>query len=72
MEALREIRTVKNGEITIKLPDDFNETEVEIFILPANRDKKLEDDIIEALEEVKMMKEGKLPEKSAQDLLSEL
>ena len=72
MEALREVRTVKNGKITIKLPDDFNETEVEIFILPANRDKKLEDDIIEALEEVKMMKEGKLPEKTVQDLLSEL
>jgi hypothetical protein len=39
MEALREIRKVKNGEITIKVPDDFNETEVEILILPLNGDK---------------------------------
>jgi hypothetical protein len=48
MEALREIRKVKNGEITIKVPDDFNETEVEILILPLNRDKdeKLEDDVV--------------------------
>jgi hypothetical protein len=74
MEALREIRKVKNGEITIKVPDDFNETEVEVLILPLNRDKdeKLEDDVVEALKEVKMMREGKLPEKSARNLLSEL
>lgn len=39
MEALREIRKVKNGEITIKVPDNFNETEVEILIFPFNRDK---------------------------------
>jgi hypothetical protein len=74
MEALREIRKVKNGEITIKVPDHFNETEVEVLILPLNRDKdeKLEDDVLEALKEVKMMREGKLPEKSARNLLSEL
>ena len=48
MEALREIRKVKNGEITIKVPDNFNETEVEILIFPFNRDKdeKLEDEAL--------------------------
>lgn len=72
---------MKNREVTIKLPEELNETEVEILILPLNRDKdltnkieekKVENDIIEALEEVKMMRDGKQPEKSARDLLSEL
>jgi hypothetical protein len=53
MEVLREIRKVKNGEITIKVPDNFNETEVEILILPFNRDKdeKLENDITVPIQE---------------------
>jgi hypothetical protein len=80
MEVIREIRKVSSKELTIKLPDDFVETEVEILILPLNRDSRLskkkevevEEDIKEAMNEVKMMREGKLPEKSAQELLSEL
>jgi hypothetical protein len=80
MEAIREIRKVSGKELTIKLPDDFVETEVEILILPLNRDSRLSkkkevevgEDIKEAMSEVKMMREGKLPEKSAQELLSEL
>lgn len=78
MEVFREIRRVKNRELTIKLPDDFKDTEVEILILPAHRDsdsskkKELEDDIIEALQEVKQIREGKQPEKTARELLREL
>ena len=81
MEVVRELRKVKGKELTITLPDDFMGTEVEILILPLNRDssastknkaKEIEEDIIEAMNEVKMMREGKLPEKSARELLNEL
>lgn len=81
MEVVREIREVKSRELIITLPDDFLETEVEILVLPLNRNPqtareepkpKLEEDIVEAVKEVKMIKEGKLPGKSARDLLSEL
>ena len=34
MEAIREIKKVISNEITIKLPDDYNNKEVEIIILP--------------------------------------
>ena len=33
--------------------------------------KQVEDDIIEALKEVKMIRDGKMPKKSARDLLKE-
>ncbi|MCK4764597.1 MAG: hypothetical protein KAW12_20525 [Candidatus Aminicenantes bacterium] len=78
MEFIREIRSVTGREVTITLPEDFKETEVEILILPAHRDvdrndkNKLEEDIIEALQEVKNIREGKAPEKTARELLSEL
>ncbi len=81
MEVVREIREVKSRELTITLPDEFLETEVEILVLPLNRDSRstgknrkpnVEEDIIEAVKEVKMIREEKLPGKSARDLLSEL
>ncbi|MCP5104162.1 MAG: hypothetical protein GY950_12320 [bacterium] len=81
MEFLREIRKVEGSELTIKVPDEFKETEVEILILPLDRDsdseskistRELKKDITEALDEVKMIREGKLPEKTARELLSEL
>ena len=77
MEFLREIRKVEGSEVTIKVPDDFKETEVEILIFPLNRDsdsekkisgRELEKDITEALDEVKLIRDGKLPEKTAREL----
>ena len=42
MQALRNIYTVKNHQITIDLPKDFNHSSVEVIILPAQKknDKK--------------------------------
>ncbi len=34
MNAIRQIKEVKSGAITIDLPDDFSAKKVEIFILP--------------------------------------
>lgn len=34
MEAIREIQKVKNGQVLINLPDHFENSEVEIIILP--------------------------------------
>lgn len=34
MNAIRQIKEVKAGEITIDLPDGFSAKKVEIFILP--------------------------------------
>jgi hypothetical protein len=80
MEVVREIRKVSGRELTIELPEDFVDAEVEILILPVNRDFRssqkseveVKEDITEAMNEVSMMREGKLPEKSARELLSEL
>jgi hypothetical protein len=83
MEFVREIRRVNEREFKIKLPDSFKYTDVEVLILPLNKDsvstdrgkvkkRKVEKDIIEALTEVKMMRDGSLPEKGARELLNEL
>jgi len=42
MQALRNIYTVKNNQITIDLPKGFNHSSVEVIILPAQKknDKK--------------------------------
>lgn len=80
MEIVREIRKVSGRELTIELPEDFVDAEVEILILPFNRDFRssqkseveVKEDITEAMNEVKMMREGKLPGKSARQLLSDL
>lgn len=34
MQALRQVHKVKNGIVTIDLPDDFDAQEVEVIILP--------------------------------------
>lgn len=41
MEAIRKIVTVKNHQINITLPDDFNAEEVEVIILPKQDDFKI-------------------------------
>lgn len=38
MEAIRQFVTVKNHQINITLPDDFNAEEVEVIILPKQND----------------------------------
>lgn len=38
MEAIRKIVTVKNHQINITLPSDFNAEEVEVIILPKQND----------------------------------
>lgn len=38
MKAIRKIVTVKNHQINIILPDDFNAEEVEVIILPRQDD----------------------------------
>ncbi len=81
MNVVREVRKIYGRELTIMLPEDFQEKEVEILVLPFNRGsrlktgKKVEEvkaDIVEAMSEVKMMREGKIPEKSAREMLNEL
>lgn len=37
MEAIRQFVKVKNGQVNVVLPDDFNAEEVEIIILPASK-----------------------------------
>ena len=41
MEAIRKIVTVKNHQINITLPDDFNAKEVEVIILPKQDDYEI-------------------------------
>ena len=81
MNVIRKVRKIHGRELKIRLPEDFLEKEVEILVLPLNRDSRLpswieeeeiEEDVVEAMSEVKLMKEGKLPEKSARELLNEL
>lgn len=38
MEAIRQFVTVRNHQINITLPDDFNAEEVEVIILPKQND----------------------------------
>ena len=39
MEAIRQIVSVKNQSVTIKLPEDFLADEVEVIILPVRNDE---------------------------------
>lgn len=44
MEVIREIKTIKNKELIINLPDDFLNKEVEIIIAPLLEKNKIEKD----------------------------
>lgn len=44
MEVIREIKTIKNKELIINLPDDFLNKEVEIIIAPLLEKSKIEKD----------------------------
>jgi hypothetical protein len=45
MDAIREIKHVKGNKITINVPDEFVEKDVEVIVLPLDEeDKKSEDD----------------------------
>jgi hypothetical protein len=50
MEAIRKIVTVKNHQINITLPDDFNAEEVEVIILPKQDDFDLTDEMKKTLD----------------------
>lgn len=50
MEAIRKIVTVKNHQINITLPDDFNAEEVEVIILPKQDDFELTDEMKQTLD----------------------
>ncbi len=50
MEAIRQFVTVKNRQINITLPDDFNAEEVEVIILPKHDDFVLTDTMKEILQ----------------------
>lgn len=50
MEAIRRIVTVKNHQINITLPDDFNADEVEVIILPKQDDFELTDEMKQILD----------------------
>lgn len=50
MEAIRQYVTVKNHQINITLPDDFNAEEVEVIILPKQDDFELTDEMVAFLE----------------------
>ncbi len=39
MEAIRKFVKVKNNQITITLPEDYNGDEVEVIILPKNEEE---------------------------------
>ena len=41
MEAIREIVKVKNRQVIINLPDDFNADEVEVIILPSTKEYQI-------------------------------
>ena len=50
MEAIRQFITVKNRQINITLPDDFNAEEVEVIILPKQNEFVLTDEMKEILD----------------------
>ena len=50
MEAIRQFITVKNRQINITLPDDFNAEDVEVIILPKQDDFVLTDEMKEILD----------------------
>ncbi len=41
MEAIRQFVTVKNHQINITLPDDFDAEEVEVIILPSSKEYQI-------------------------------
>jgi hypothetical protein len=43
MDVIREIKTIKNKELTINLPDDFLNKKVEIIIFPLLEKRKITD-----------------------------
>ena len=45
MQALRQIHTIKNHTITIKLPKDFSAEQVEVIILPASVENATQGDV---------------------------
>ncbi len=80
MEFVREIRRVTDRDLVVRVPEEFRDTDVEVLILPL-KDKsipetpsntEIETEILEALTEVKEMREGRAPKKSARQLLDEL
>lgn len=64
MEAIRKIVTVKNHQINITLPDDFNAEEVEVIILPKQDD-------FELTEEMKQILDNRANEPTEEYLTSE-
>ena len=51
MEAIRQFVTVKNHQINITLPDDFNAEEVEVIILPRSNSYEIPQWQIDAVRE---------------------
>lgn len=51
MEAIRQFIKVKNHQINITLPEDFNADEVEIIILPKQDDFELTKEMKEVLDD---------------------
>ena len=63
MEAIREIVKVKNRQVIINLPDDFNADEVEVIVL-----KTIEDELSE---EQKAILENRLNEPETEYITSQ-
>ncbi|WLD24376.1 hypothetical protein NU10_02950 [Flavobacterium dauae] len=63
MEAIREIVKVKNRQVIINLPDDFNADEVEVIVL-----KTIEDELSE---EQKTILENRLNEPETEYITSQ-
>lgn len=81
MEVIREIVKVHNRRFTMNLPEHFSDTEVEVLVLPLDRtyrtsvedkEQELAADLRETIHEVKLMRAGKSPKKSAKELICEL
>lgn len=65
----------KKGVVTLKkVPKDIEESEIVVIFTHEKKieRKKMQNDLKEALLNVKDMQAGKLPKKSARDLLGEL
>jgi len=65
----------KKGVVTLKkVPKDVEESEIVVIFTHEKKieRKKMQNDLKEALLDVKDMQTGKLPKKSARDLLDEL
>lgn len=65
----------KKGVVTLKkVPKDIEESEIVVIFTHEKKieRKKMQNDLKEALLNVKDMQAGKLPKKSARDLLDEL